>query len=251
MEHTGRVDWEIREGIGIITLNNPPENYLYEPEFVPLDTLKRWTSSPDLKGILIHGKGKHFSAGGDLSRMYEMIRDEIDLEKKVEAGETLLRYLTDLSLPLVAAIHGICFGGGLELALACHIRIAGEHSLFACPESTHNLMPGMGGTFRLPSTIGDAAALKMMLSGDMINAEEALLLKLIDYIVPKEEVFDFSFQMLTRMTTATPVEVIRSVIKALQNASALPPEKAVAKETQMFCRLARAEAQRRLSETDN
>ena len=146
----GRIEWEIREEIGIITINNPPENYLFEPEFVPLDVLQKWTSEKTLKGILIYGKGKHFSAGGNLNRLFEIIAQEENLEKKLAAGNAIIDHLVNTNLPLVAAVHGVCFGGGLEIALACHIRVAAENALFATPETSHGLIHGLGGTLRLP-----------------------------------------------------------------------------------------------------
>ncbi len=250
MESIDLIEWEVKEGIGIITLNNPPENYLYEPEFIPLETLQKWTSDPRLKGLLIHGKGKHFSAGGDMNRLFEIIDSELDLQQKVGAGNRIIQHLVELDLPMVAAIHGVCFGGGLELALASHIRIAGENSLFALPETSHGLLPGLGGTFRLPSVVGEARSLELILSGNMINSEEALQIKLIDYIVPRNEVFDYSFQQICKMTGDLSTQVIRAVVKTLRNAATLSAEEAIREETRIFCELAREEAKRRVVESD-
>ncbi|MFH1296144.1 MAG: enoyl-CoA hydratase/isomerase family protein [Bacteroidota bacterium] len=250
MESNRQIEWEIREGIGVLRINNPPENYLYEPEFVPLKSLKTWTTDPILKGILIHGKGKHFSAGGDLKRLFELVSKDQNLETKIAAGAAILNHLTSTDLPLVAAIHGVCFGGGLEIALACHIRVAAENSLFATPETSHGLLPGMGGTVRLPSVIGQTHALQMILSGDMISADEARRIGLIDFIVPRKEVYAFGFNLLRKMTKTIQPQVIRSVVKALRNAHYLPLEQAIAEETRIFCRLAREESLRRLSESN-
>ncbi|TSA29722.1 MAG: enoyl-CoA hydratase/isomerase family protein [Bacteroidetes bacterium] len=250
MKGKHQIEWEIRDGIGIITISSPPENYLYEPAFVPLESLKKWTADPSLKGILIHGKGKHFSAGGDLDRLFSLITDNHDLKAYLAAGTTLLEYLIGTDLPLVAAIQGVCFGGGLELALACHIRIAAENALFASPETGHGLIPGMGGTVRLPETVGQAQALRMILTGDMINAEEARMIGLIDIIVPRHEVFDYAFNMLRKMTDALPVKVIRSVLRTLRNATTLPAEQAITEENRIFCELAKEEAKRRSAESE-
>ncbi|MBL7137699.1 MAG: enoyl-CoA hydratase/isomerase family protein [Bacteroidales bacterium] len=250
IERNDLIKWEIKDGIGILTISNPPENYLYEPEFVPLDTLQSWTADPTLKGILIHGKGKHFSAGGDLKRLFELVSENQNLEAKMAAGAVVLDHLNSTDLPLVAAIHGVCFGGGLEIALSCHIRVAAENSLFATPETGHGLLPGMGGTVWLPATVGKAHALQMILSGDMISTEEASMIGLIDFIVPRKEVFTYSFNLLKRMTKNLHSQVIKSVIKALRNTEMLPPEQAIAEETRIFCELAREESFRRLSESD-
>ncbi|MFH1159904.1 MAG: enoyl-CoA hydratase/isomerase family protein, partial [bacterium] len=110
MDQLHRIEWEIKDGIGILTLNNPPENYLYEPEFIPLEALKLWISDISLKGILIHGKGRHFSAGGDLNRMFEMLSSGHEIDREMQAGNAVLQCLIDSDLPMIAAIQGVCFG---------------------------------------------------------------------------------------------------------------------------------------------
>jgi len=245
-----RVKWDIKEGIGIISICNPPENYLYEPEFVRLETLREWTGEPTLKGILIRGEGKHFSAGGDLKRLFEMISAHEDLMEKLRTGHAVIDHLIGTNLPLVAAIQGVCFGGGLELALACHIRVASQNSIFASPETIHGLIPGMGGTVRLPATVGKSNALKMILSGEMISTDEAYRMKLIDFIVPGTEVFSFAFSLLRRMVKNLDPRIINAVMKTLQNSLILSPDKAIAEETKIFFELAQAEHSRRLSEPE-
>ena len=240
-----RVRWEVREGIGILTLNNPPENYLYEPAFIKPEILEEWTHDDSLRGILIHGSGKHFSAGGDTKRLFDLIDNQVNLPQMMKEGNALINHLVSLNLPLVAAIHGICFGGGLELALACHIRIAAERALFAFPETGLALMPGLGGTLRLPSTIGMGHASRMILSGDMISAEEAKMIRLVDTIVPGTEVFDHAFRLLVKMTRDLPLKVIQSVIQALRNTEMMDHESALREETRMFCQLALEESERR------
>jgi len=244
-EKDKRVMWEFCNGIGIITLNSPPANYLYEPEFISQENFRQWTSDPGLKGIIIHGKGKHFSAGGDLERLFDIVEEDAGLEKKMTSGNALLSCISKLDVPLLAAIQGVCFGGGLEVALACHIRIAGEKALFAFPEVNRNLMPGMGGTVRLPGVIGNSNALKMIISGEMISADEAMKMNLIDTIVPGEEVLDYSIRLLSKMVTDKPIDVIHAVVRSIRNATELPPDKAIAEETRLFCRLAYEEAERR------
>ncbi|MFH1160512.1 MAG: enoyl-CoA hydratase/isomerase family protein, partial [bacterium] len=186
---------------------------------------------------------------GDLNRMFEMLSSGHEIDREMQAGNAVLQCLIDSDLPMIAAIQGVCFGGGLEFALACHIRVAAENALFAFPETNHGLMPGLGGTVRLPALIGKAKAASMILSGDVVNSEEALKLNLIDYLVPRSEAFSFAFNMLQKMTRDLRVDVIRSVIKALHNTSILPEQEAIREETRLFCNLAIQEAQRRFNET--
>lgn len=242
------IEWEVNDGIGIMTINNPPENYLFEPEFVPLAQLQQWTGDSALKGILIRGKGKHFSAGGDLRQLFNLVSTDEKLAEKLAAGHQIINHLHHTNLPLVAAIQGVCFGGGLEIALACHIRVAAENALFAAPETSHSLIPGMGGTIRIPGTIGTAKALQMILSGDILHAEEASRIHLVDVVVPRKELFSYTFDLLYRMVKNGSPRIIRAVVETLRNASTLAPEQAALEETKIFCELAKEEYIRRLSE---
>lgn len=245
MEKSDKISWEIRKDIGIITLDNPPENYLENPEFIPLEVIKKWTSYDYLKGILICGAGKHFSGGGKLDNLFKMIRAKEDLGAKIDEGKAVLDHLENLDIPVISAIQGICFGGGLEIALASHIRICTENSLFAFPEINHSIIPGLGGTIRATELAGFRNSLKMIMAGDMINAEDAMEMNLVDYIVPKPKLFDFSFSLLQKMTQDRPLQVIHAVMKSLRNARTLPLKEAMKEETRLFCELALSESTRR------
>jgi enoyl-CoA hydratase/carnithine racemase len=239
------VVFTIDGSVGIITLNRPPENYLEIPEFIPVPLFREWMAHDDLKGLIIRGSGKNFSAGGNLERIFSEACDPSALQKLMEGGHDLLRQIIDLEIPVMAAIDRVCFGGGLEIALACHFRIASENALLAFPEVNRNLMPGMGGTFRLPAAIGRFQSAQMILGGDMINAQNAKSLGLIDHISPKDQSFAFAWSLMQKMTHDRPVKVIRYIMKTLKNAEKLSPEDAILEETRMFCDLARDEAERR------
>jgi len=250
METINKISWEIRNDIGIITLDNPPENYLFQPEFVPLETLKKWTSYDYLKGIMICGAGKHFSGGGKLDNLFRMIRNQENINENIDKGKAALDHLENLDIPVVASIQGICFGGGLEVALACHIRVCSENALFAFPEINQGIIPGLGGTVRCFTRTGFPKAIKFIMSGDMINAEDAQELHLVDFVVSKQKVFEFSFNFLQKLTRDRPLPVINAVMRALKNARTLSTEEAMKEETRMFCQLALAEAKRRNGSTD-
>lgn len=244
------ISWEVTGSTGVLTLGPPPGNLLAEPEFVPLDLLQKWTSAPGLKGIVIHGSGRHFSSGADLERLYTHIRSGKDLAEMMNSGKRVLNHIENLGLPVMAAISGTCFGGGLEIALAANIRICAENALFAFPETGHHLLPGLGGTVRLPHLIRASSAMQMILHGDVVNAEEALSLGLVDRIVPKKELLQYSLSLMGKMTATRPVEVVRAVMTALKNADTLSREDAMKEETRLFCELALREAQRRKTEEE-
>jgi enoyl-CoA hydratase/carnithine racemase len=248
METFGNITWEVTGSTGLLSLGPPPENFLKEPAFIPPDLLKKWTSATGLKGIIIHGQGRHFSSGADTRNLFQMIASGNDLEVRMNQGKAVLNYLASLDIPVIAAIQGVCFGGGLEIALACHIRVCAENALFAFPEVSLGIMPGLGGTVMLPGTIRYPEALKMLLSGDMIDAAEALDSGLADRVVPKKELLPYCLSLMGKMTTDRPVEVINAVMKALRNSATLSSEEAMIEETRLFCMLAIKESERRAAE---
>ena len=244
MDHLNRATFEIRDHIGIISLNHPPANLLAHPEFISVALFKEWTSTATLKGIIIRGMGKNFSAGGNLDAIYEASHDPGALQQLMSDGLDLLSNIERLEIPVMAAMNRVCFGGGLEIALACHIRVAADNAILAFPEVNHYLMPGMGGTLRLPALIGFAQSAKMILGGDILNAGDAKKLGLIDHLTLKDQAFEYAWTLMQKMTHDRPVKVIRSIMKALKNASELSPAKAMEEETRLFCSLAQDEAER-------
>ena len=248
MEKIGNITWEVNEHTGILSLGAPPGNLLADPVFIPSETLIQWTSDPSLKGILVHGMGRHFSAGADLEYLTRMASSEEKTAERMDEGKKILTHLESLPVPVVAAIQGVCFGGGLEIALACHIRLCAQNALFAFPEVNHGIIPGLGGTVRLQQTVNPAAALTMILGGDTINAEEALRIGLVDHIYPREELFSAALALLHKITSNRQPEVIHAVMNALRHASKMTEEEAMREETRMFCKLAKKESDRRSAE---
>ena len=153
-------------------------------------------------------------------------------------GKEILNYLDDIEVPTIAAIRGACFGGGLEIALACHIRVCSQNALFAFPETNLNLLPGLGGTVRLPEKLPFSTALQILLSGGIISAEKALEIRLADHLVPSRQVCNFSLSLMKKMVDNRPIEVIRSVVRALNNSRRMSAREAMEEETRMFCELA-------------
>jgi enoyl-CoA hydratase/carnithine racemase len=242
-----KTGWLVREEIGFLSLESPPENYLENPEFISQAELKELVETSSIRGLVISGEGRNFSAGAKLDTLYKLAGDKEDLGQNLTHGKSLLSYIENLDIPVIAAVNGICFGGGLEIALAAHIRICSRNALFAFPETNHEMMPGLGGTVRGSHTSGFPAMVKMVLGGDVVNAEEALEMKLVDKISDNDPGED-AFVLLKKMTTDKPLKVIRSVMQALRNAQRLSPAEAMREETKLFCELASDEALRRKQE---
>jgi len=237
MEQSKLTEWEVVDNFGILTINNPPQNFLTEPEIVELPDLQRWTGNDKLRGLIVQGKGRHFSAGADKNNILTA-PDEEGIRNNLIKGKKVLDYLWDLPIPTVAAIRGVCFGGGLEVALSCHIRICSDKALFSFPETGLGIMPGLHGSVKLPRIVGVAKAIDILLTGKTIEAQEALSLRLVDYVVPGKEVFDFSLDYLKKLTGDKPISVIHAVVQSFINARKLPEDKAIEKGSLMFCDLA-------------
>jgi enoyl-CoA hydratase/carnithine racemase len=238
MEKSNIILWEVRDNIGILTIDNPPQNYLLEPDFLELSKIKEWTGEESLRGIIITGRGRHFSAGGDISTIKRLARDPELLLSKLARGKEILDFIDRIEIPTIAAIRGACFGGGLEIALACHMRVCGKNALFAFPETTQGLLPGLGGTVRLYEKTAFSTAMQMILSGDIVDADKAFELRLADHLVPSGQVLDFSFSLMKKMVEGKSKKVITYVVRALNSARTMSAREVMEEETKMFCDLA-------------
>lgn len=230
--------------IGILQLNNPPENYLINPEFIELDLLKNFVES-GIKGLIITGVGRHFSAGADLKTIIKLADKPENLKHELIKGHQLLNYIENLEIPVIAAINGICFGGGLEIALSCHIRIASKKALFAFPETNHELIPGLNGIAKTQKLAGKLNTLKLVLSGDTINAKTALNLNLVDDMTDQKNVLDYVLTLQKSITADRSLRIINTIMTSINNSRMLSYEDAMVKDAEMFCQLARDEAKRR------
>jgi len=238
MELQKNITWEKIGPIGILSIDNPPENYLENPEFIQIGLLKKISEDDTLKGMIIKGTGRHFSAGADMKKLKQLSLDEKLLFEKISDGKKLIDFIDNLYIPVVAVVNSVCFGGGLEIALACHFRICNENVLFAFPESNHDIMPGLGGTVRLVRLVGLGKSAEIILTGEPVDSQKALEMGLADYILPAKELQHFAIDFLTRITNDRNIEVIRSIMKSINNSQNLPFEKALEEETKLFCSLA-------------
>ena len=237
MEKSNIANWVRMGEIGILSISNGKENYLNTPDFLNPDALKKWTSEDNLKGIIITGAGRNFSAGADMKNLKALVENEIILNEKMNEGKAILDFIEDLNIPVISAINGVCFGGGLEIALASHMRICSPKALFAFPEINHGIIPGLGGTYRLTRLI-KKGTYEILLNGDMMNAEEAKKIGLIDYISESKDSKELAMDKLENMIKDRSIEVIQSVMKAIKNSKILNKNEALKSETELFCKLA-------------
>lgn len=171
--HTNKkVNVDITNGIATITIDNPPVNAMSSEVIENLQTALTKVETSDAKVILLKGEGNNFVAGADIKELQNLPTKEEALLMS-RKGHELEKRMERFHIPIIACIQGACLGGGLELALAAHVRIASDSAIFGLPETTLGIIPGAGGTQRLPKVVGISKAYEMILTGKKISAEEA------------------------------------------------------------------------------
>lgn len=232
------IQYATNQNIGLITLDQTPYNQLESPLFADPEELREFLAQPHLKGIIIQGRGRHFSAGADRQVLAKQLREPHLLGEKINQGKALLRMIHEAELPIVAVIKGSCLGAGLEIALACHFRFAAPSAMLGFPETDLQLMPGFGGTF-FGSTVSERRILiDLMLSAKLISAEEALQIGLIDRIYPAKTLLNEARRYLNRLTEKRPAHLIRAVMQAIHNSGRMSMEEALQSETALFIHVA-------------
>ena len=188
------------EDIGCLNINNGVYNQLDHAVFLDLDYLKKWIDNHNLKGLIIVGKGRHFSAGANVEMIKANRNNTLGIEMMLNEGKKILNYIENLPIPTVAAVKGACFGAGFEIALACRYRICTDKTYFSFPEVKLGLMPGMGGNIRLKNLIGKERALELILSGEQIDADEAKELQIVRKVVGKDKLKEEAIQFIEKLT---------------------------------------------------
>jgi len=211
------MDYEIlktveTDGILTVTLNRPKAlNALNSRFFCEMDDLIAATARrPELKALIITGEGKAFVAGADIAEMSGM--DSREGEAFSKAGQATFRSLENLEIPVIAAVNGFALGGGCELAMSCDIRVAGSAAKFGQPEVSLGLVPGYAGTQRLPRLAGLGNALYMLLTGDLISAEEALRMGLVQKVVEPDQLMPEVLKIAQKIAAKGP-KAVRKVKK--------------------------------------
>ena len=170
-------------------------------------------SIPDLKGVILTGAGeKAFVAGADITEFQGLSPQQG--KELAQRGQDIFFLIERFKKPVIAAVNGFALGGGCELAMACHLRIAGEKARFGQPEVNLGLIPGYGGTQRLIQYIGKTKAMELLLTADMIGAEEALKLGLVNYVVPAGEEVAKARELIDKISSKAPI-AISKIIKTV------------------------------------
>lgn len=201
----------VEDKVATMVINHPPANTLSTPVMKELDLIiDDVASNNDIKVAVLTGAGMFFIAGADINEIHT-----IDDAKKAEelslTGQAVFNKMENSPKPFIAAINGMCLGGGLELAMACHIRICGDRAQLGQPEILLGIIPGFGGTQRLSRLTNKSKAVEMILTGDRITAQEAYRLGLVNKVVPNMDVVKQAVGMAKKIASKGAVAIAKSL----------------------------------------
>jgi enoyl-CoA hydratase len=225
--------------VATITLNRPKVlNAMNKAMFHEMDeAFAALAGDSAVRVVLLRGAGgKAFAAGTDIAELVDA--DAATGALMAERAQRTFRRIETLGKPVIACIDGYALGGGCELAMACNLRLAGESARLGQPEIKLGLIPGYGGTQRLPRLVGQGAALKMLLTGAMVDAAEALRIGLVDEIVPGDsDALMARAAELATLIAGMPPLAVAAAIEAVDRGAGLPLDQAIALEATIFGRL--------------
>ncbi len=224
MLQTEKVRMEIKETVAFITLNRPEQRNALDGElWMGLEeAANKVRLTPEIRVAIVTGAGSAFCSGLDLKAA--STPGGMSLGLSLRDGVETLKYVSDiftmyetLPVPVIAAVNGPCIGAGMEVALACDIRIASDSALFSIPEVVYGLVPDCGGTQRLPRLIGPGMARELVLTGRTIDAREAMRIGLINHIYADEDLMNKAREMAEEIKNLSP-EAVQAAKRALNMA---------------------------------
>ena len=223
----------ITDRVATVTLNHPPSNVLATPVLQELDhVFGAMETMESVRVIILTANGRFFCPGGDINELAQLQRIREGTEVSAR-GQALMNRIERFDKPVIAAINGACLGGGLELAMACHMRVAAAGVQLGLPEVKLGLIPGFGGTQRLPRIIGPSKAAELILTGESITSEEAIAIGLVNRVVPAAEVLAQA-QLLAGMITQKGRLAIQSALRAIRTSLDSPLAEGLARESELF-----------------
>jgi len=234
---------EIADRVATITVNRPDKlNALNDRVIAELgEAIDQVVGDSAVGGIILTGAGRAFVAGADIAELEK--HGAVSAKRLAQTGQDVFRRFETSPKPVVAAVNGFALGGGCELAMACHIRIASEFAKFGQPEVKLGLIPGYGGTQRLPRLVGRGRALQLLLTGEMIDANEAYRIGLVNRVVPAADLLPSANEMMRAILANAPV-AIANVIEVVNRGYDATLEDATTLEATAFGLLAATDDKR-------
>ncbi|MGA9840237.1 MAG: enoyl-CoA hydratase-related protein [Thermoplasmata archaeon] len=220
------------DGVEILVLQNPPVNALSSALIADLDLrLTELASDPTVRAVVLTGDGQYFSAGADVKEMATI--DPAAVPAMARRSLEVYGRVAALPVPVIAAINGLALGGGLELALACDLRVAGESAKLGAPEVGLGLIPAYGGTQRLPRLVGAAKGKELIFTATMISAAEALRIGLVNKTVPAGQELRAARDLAHTIAQKAP-RAIRAAKRSIVEGDEMPLAAGIANETKLF-----------------
>lgn len=214
------IKYDVKDGIAYVTVNRPKAlNALNEEVLAELqDAFTGFATDKNAKAAIVTGEGKAFVAGADIAAMSEM--NPMGGRNIGRSGHNLMNLMESIEKPIIAAVNGFALGGGCELSMACDIRIASEKAKFGQPEVGLGITPGFGGTMRLPRLVGRGMAKYLIMTAEMIDAQEALRIGLVEKVVPPEILMDEAEKVAKKIMSnaAVAVGICKRIINTGYNA---------------------------------
>lgn len=234
----------ISHQIARITLHNPPANTITGSVLKELEqVLSEVEQDEYVRAVIITGSGRFFCAGADIHELTRLNTSHAGTEFALQ-GQALFNHIERCDKPVLAALNGVCVGGGLELALACHMRIAASGASLGLPEIKLGLIPGFGGTQRLSRVVGASKAAEMILTGESVTAEEALRIGLVSRVVPGHTLMTQAEAIVG--TIATHGEsAVQAVLHAIRGGLDIPLSEGLVREAELFGRLCATQEKRK------
>ncbi|WP_141904734.1 enoyl-CoA hydratase [Lysinibacillus sp. Y5S-8] len=211
------LSWKVEDGVAIITIARPPANALSRGIIAEVNAVLDAVEHDDAVRVLVlHGEGRFFSAGADIKEFTGVESGE-EFTKLASNGQQVFERVESFSKPVIAAIHGAALGGGLELAMSCHMRFVTESAKLGLPELQLGLIPGFGGTQRLPRYVGVAKAAEMMFTSEPITGAEAVQWGLANRSFSDEALLDETLKIAKNIAKKSPI-ALKAAIQTLQYA---------------------------------
>ena len=230
--------FEIKDGVAFITINRPDKLNALNDQVVDelAHAAERVATEDAIHGAIITGAGtKAFIAGADIGDLAK--QGPFDGKARALRGQAMLRRFETCGKPVIAAVNGYALGGGCELAMACHLRLASDNATFGQPEVKLGIAPGYGGTQRLPRLVGKGVALQLILTGEMIDAHEAYRIGLVNKVVPADQLLAEAEKLLRGILAMAPLAV-RLALEAVDQGLEMTLEEGLLLEANHFGLLA-------------
>ena len=234
----------VEDRVAVVTIDHRPVNALDRQTLQELGrAVDALQAEATVKVVVLTGGGSlAFVAGADIKEVSQL--GSVEAAKAMAAlGQSVFLKVQRLSKPVIAAINGVCLGGGLELAMACHLRISGDRVRFGQPEINLGIIPGWGGTQRLPRLIGRAKAIEWILTGDTVTAQEALRLGLVNQVVPQDQVLKVAKDLARKLASKGAVALTQA-LRAMEQGLEASLEEGLAREAEAFGAVAASEDSR-------